>query len=107
MNPLIAKISSELSELSDEKTRLGSRRFFKEEIQLHGVKSAELVSVGRKWFKTIKLMTKSTSRWMRRAAAVSFIVPARKGIFLADMLEILILCSPVRTIWCRKGMDGC
>jgi 3-methyladenine DNA glycosylase AlkD len=178
MNPLIEKISSELSELSVEKTRLSSQRFFKEELQLHGVKSPELVSVGKKWFKTVKQlpkaelltlceelwqtgsfeeqliacnwsaaisnqlkprdfillqswienyitnwatcdtfcnhtmgafitmypqyvhqlkrMTKSKNRWMKRAAAVSLIVPARQGLFLADILDIaeLLLTDP-------------
>ncbi|WP_422079372.1 DNA alkylation repair protein [Ulvibacterium sp.] len=31
---------------------------------------------------------KSENRWMRRAAAVSLIIPARKGKFLKDILEI-------------------
>jgi 3-methyladenine DNA glycosylase AlkD len=37
-----------------------------------------------------KLMdfAKSDNRWMRRASAVTLIIPARKGHFLKDILEI-------------------
>lgn len=170
MNPLVEQISAELEASSDEKTRLSSRRFFKEEIHLHGVKSTSVISISREYrklvkshskeeifalceelFKTgsfeesiiacnwaesmqkqfipsdfdlferwidsyitnwatcdtfcnhtmgafiemypaylhrLKQFTKSSNRWMRRAAAVSLIVPARKGMFLQDILEI-------------------
>jgi len=36
----------------------------------------------------LKDFAQSESRWMRRAAAVSLIIPARKGKFLTDILEI-------------------
>jgi 3-methyladenine DNA glycosylase AlkD len=36
----------------------------------------------------LKLFTQSANRWMRRAAAVSLIVPARQGKFLPDIFEI-------------------
>ena len=36
----------------------------------------------------LKRWTQSKNRWMKRAAAVSLIVPARKGLFLKDILEI-------------------
>jgi 3-methyladenine DNA glycosylase AlkD len=36
----------------------------------------------------LKEFTASNNRWMRRASAVSLIVPARKGIFLNDIFEI-------------------
>ncbi|MFH1001182.1 MAG: DNA alkylation repair protein [Bacteroidota bacterium] len=36
----------------------------------------------------LKKLAKSENLWMRRAAAVSLIVPARKGLFLTDILEI-------------------
>lgn len=38
----------------------------------------------------LKEFTKSENRWMKRAAAVSLIVPARKGLFLNDMFEIAL-----------------
>jgi 3-methyladenine DNA glycosylase AlkD len=36
----------------------------------------------------VKTWTKSESRWLKRASAVSFIVPAKKGLFLQDAFEI-------------------
>jgi len=36
----------------------------------------------------LKTWTKSDNRWLRRGAAVSLILPARKGKFLRDVLEI-------------------
>ncbi|MBU0579032.1 DNA alkylation repair protein [Patescibacteria group bacterium] len=36
----------------------------------------------------LKIWTKSHNKWVRRAAAVSLIVPAKKGLFLSDILEI-------------------
>ena len=36
----------------------------------------------------LKNWTKSKNRWLRRAAAVSLIIPAKQGRFLADILEI-------------------
>ncbi|MFH0905741.1 MAG: DNA alkylation repair protein [archaeon] len=38
--------------------------------------------------KEIKSWGKSNNRWMKRASAVSFIIPARKGEYLKDALEI-------------------
>jgi 3-methyladenine DNA glycosylase AlkD len=36
----------------------------------------------------LKAWAKSKNRWVRRAAAVSLIIPARKGLFLAEVFEI-------------------
>lgn len=36
----------------------------------------------------LKDLARSENRWMRRASAVSLIIPARKGKFLSDILEI-------------------
>jgi 3-methyladenine DNA glycosylase AlkD len=36
----------------------------------------------------LKVWAKSPNRWVRRGAAVSLIIPARKGMFLKDILEI-------------------
>jgi len=43
----------------------------------------------------IKLWTKSSNRWLKRAAAVSLILPARKGHFLTEVIEICstLLCD--------------
>jgi 3-methyladenine DNA glycosylase AlkD len=43
------------------------------------------------YLNTLKKWIKSENRWMRRAAAVTLIVPARKGKFLNDILEIATL----------------
>jgi len=44
----------------------------------------------------LKIFTQSENRWVRRAAAVSLIIPARRGKFLPDILEIadLLLTDP-------------
>ncbi len=36
----------------------------------------------------VKSWAKSSNRWLKRASAVSFIVPAKRGMFLSDALEI-------------------
>jgi len=36
----------------------------------------------------LKTFTKSENRWVRRAAAVTLIIPAKKGLFLNDIFEI-------------------
>jgi 3-methyladenine DNA glycosylase AlkD len=36
----------------------------------------------------VKSWTKNENRWLKRASAVSFIVPAKKGLFLKDAFEI-------------------
>ncbi len=40
------------------------------------------------FIENLKLWTASENRWKKRAAAVTLIIPARKGMFLADILEI-------------------
>ncbi|RDY61049.1 DNA alkylation repair protein [Flagellimonas nanhaiensis] len=45
----------------------------------------------------------SKNRWMRRAAAVSFIVPARKGKFLKEILEIADLLLTDQDDLVQKG----
>jgi len=40
------------------------------------------------YISVLKRWTKSENRWMRRAAAVSLIVPAKRGLFLDDVFEI-------------------
>jgi 3-methyladenine DNA glycosylase AlkD len=40
------------------------------------------------WIGNLKGWTKSENRWMKRAAAVSLIIPARKGLFLNDIFTI-------------------
>jgi 3-methyladenine DNA glycosylase AlkD len=41
-----------------------------------------------KYLSDLKKWAKSKNRWMRRASAVSLIIPARRGEFLKDIFEI-------------------
>lgn len=52
--------------------------------------------------KTIE-WTKSKNRWVRRAAAVSLIVPAKKGKFLNEILEIATLMLKDKDDMVQKG----
>ena len=170
MNPIIENLRSELISNADEKVKKSGERFFREAVQLYGIKSAVVIKIGKEHYSRIKhnskteifslcevlwksgimeesfiacnwsyylhknyelsdfesfdrwvnnyvsnwascdtlcnhsvgtlvemyppLMSKlkgwarSPNRWVKRASAVSLIVPARKGIFLEDILEI-------------------
>ena len=46
---------------------------------------------------------KSDNRWMKRAAAVSFIIPARKGLFLDDIFSIAGILLSDRDDMVQKG----
>ncbi|NLD27158.1 MAG: DNA alkylation repair protein, partial [Acholeplasmataceae bacterium] len=41
------------------------------------------------YIKELKVWTQSPNRWLRRAAAVSLIIPAREGLFREDIFEIV------------------
>jgi 3-methyladenine DNA glycosylase AlkD len=170
MENIINKIREALIANADEKTRESSKRFFKEEINVYGVKSATVQKISKDFFAEIKDKPKaeifalseklwhsgyleesffacdwshklnkqfepddfdlferwiklyvnnwascdtlcnhtvgdfvmmypefisklkefahSENRWVKRAAAVSLIIPARKGLFLNDIFEI-------------------
>jgi len=51
----------------------------------------------------LKRWTKSENRWMRRAAAVSLIVPAKHGKFLSEALEIAGLLLEDKDDMVQKG----
>ena len=51
----------------------------------------------------LKGFTSSKNRWMRRAAAVSLIVPARKGRFLKDVFDIADLLIDDKDDLVQKG----
>lgn len=170
MHQIIVRIKEELAEKGDAKILESEQRFFKEPIKTYGVRSAEVVVVGKKYFREIeksdkkgiwtlceelfrsgyndeariacdwsynlrasyrpadfkiferwigryidnwakcdtfcnhtvgaflemypdyagklKAWTQSRNRWFRRAAAVSFIIPAKRGKFLPEILAI-------------------
>ncbi len=179
MYPTIKKIKEELKANADEKTKESGKRFFKEKIELYGVKTGTVVKIANKYWKEsagklgkeevfalceelfksdyceeafvvstwvpklakqfepadlgifrswidryinnwakcdgfcnhsigdfmdmypervadLKVWAKSKNRWMRRAAAVSLIVPAKRGRFLKDAFEIadILLLDP-------------
>lgn len=167
---ILAQIRKELNENADEKTKTSGQRFFKEQVQFYGVKTALVSQIAKKYFKLLpnkeksqvfplceklwqssmmeesfiacnwsyqlnkdytpqdfavfehwvdqylsnwascdtlcnhtigtliemypdkiaelKTWTKSPNRWVKRASAVSLVVPARKGLFLAEIFEI-------------------
>lgn len=170
MNNILESLRQELRNVSDEKTMATSRNFFKEKIQVYGVKTPTVQKISKEYLKAIQTLPKSEifalcdglwqsgimeesfvachwsyaiskrfepadfrvletwikeyvsnwascdtlcnhtvgefvemypeftaklkefagspNRWVRRAAAVTFIVPARKGKFLEDIFEI-------------------
>lgn len=51
----------------------------------------------------LKSWTTSPNRWMRRGAAVSLVVPAKKGLYLTDILEIAILLMEDEDDLVQKG----
>ena len=51
----------------------------------------------------VKGWTSSKNRWLRRAAAVSFIIPAKKGMFLPEALEIADALMPDGDDLVQKG----
>ncbi|NMB56854.1 DNA alkylation repair protein [Candidatus Beckwithbacteria bacterium] len=170
MTEIIVKLRQELTQNSDPQAKVSGQRFFKEKVNIYGVKTALVGQIGKKYWKEIqdknkneifamceelwksgymeesfiacnwsyflskqyeekdfavfekwlknyvsnwascdtlcnhtvgsfvkmypqylqnlKTWTKSSNRWMKRAAAVSLIIPARNGQFLQDIFEI-------------------
>lgn len=170
MENIINKIREALITSADEKTRVGSQRYFREKITVYGVKAPTVKKISRELFPEIKILSKgeifaiceqlwqsgyleeslvacdwsyrlktksepadfatfenwiknyvsnwascdtlcnrtigefvmvypdfisklkefahADNRWLKRAAAVSLIIPAKKGLFLNDILEI-------------------
>jgi 3-methyladenine DNA glycosylase AlkD len=170
MDPVILQIRQDLRDSADPGTQKSFQRFFREEVQYYGVKTAAVGKIAKKYWKQInkrdkseifqlceelysshiteeafivsnwvphlkdrfepedfpvfyrwintyisnwamcdgfcnhsmgdfiekypeyvdelKLWTKSGNRWVRRAAAVSLIIPAKHGKFLNDVIEI-------------------
>ncbi|WP_406670668.1 DNA alkylation repair protein [Methanolobus sp. ZRKC4] len=185
MNPIISQIRKDLEQNADEKTKISSARFFKEETKSYGVKTAIVTKMSKQYFKSIsseskedifalceellssdyneeafialkwadylnphyepkdfavferwigeyinnwakcdtlcnhavgtfidmypeyieslKTWTASDNRWYRRAAAVTLILPARRGDYLDDVLEIADLLLTDEDDLVRKG----
>jgi 3-methyladenine DNA glycosylase AlkD len=185
MNRIIESIRKELITHADEKTRLSGERFFKEDVKLYGLKSADVSRISKehykdiedksklqifvlcdelwksgymeesfvacnwaynmrkqyetadfevfeKWVKTyidnwascdtlcnhtigtfiemypeylsgLKKWAESPNRWVKRASAVSLIVPARKGKFLNDIFAIADILLSDKDDMVQKG----
>lgn len=170
MNDLLISLRKELSSNTDEVTKKSSERFFKEEVNVYGIKTAVVGKIAKDYFNRIKDLkkeeifeiceelwksgmleesflacdwtykinkqyeekdfeyferivktyianwascdtfcnhtvgsfvemfpsyinkikgwSKSSNRWVKRASAVTFIIPARHGEFLKDIFEI-------------------
>ncbi|MCU0461325.1 MAG: DNA alkylation repair protein [Bacteroidales bacterium] len=170
METIIEKIRKELKKNADEKTRIQGEKFFRENVRIYGLKSAQTEQISKEFYKNLpdktkskifslceelwksnymeesmiaciwsynvrkqyetadfkvfeewvnkyitnwaacdtlcnhsvgtliemypsflsglKKWAKSDNRWVKRASAVSLIVPARKGLFLVDIFEI-------------------
>jgi 3-methyladenine DNA glycosylase AlkD len=52
---------------------------------------AEFIMLYPGYLAELKRFTQSPNRWMRRAAAVTLIIPAARGLFLSDIFEIATL----------------
>jgi 3-methyladenine DNA glycosylase AlkD len=55
------------------------------------------------YIEELKRWTRSGNRWMRRAAAVSLIVPAKRGKYLDDVIEIADLLLTDKEDMVQKG----
>lgn len=55
------------------------------------------------YISNLKTWTASENRWMRRAAAVTLVLPARKGVFLEDIFEISDLLLQDKDDLVQKG----
>lgn len=184
-NKIIHQIRQTLIENSDEKTRVGSQRYFKETVTVHGVKAATVQKISKDFFSEVKDKPKSEifrlcevlwqsgyleesfiacdwsdrlqkqfepadfevferwikkyvnnwascdtlcnhtvgnfvmmypefieklkefarseNRWVKKASAVSLIIPARKGLFLADIFEIAGILLTDKDDMVQKG----
>jgi len=185
MDDIILRLRDELRANSDEQTRVGGMRFFKETVLLYGVKTAAVTAMARKYFnelrhiskpevfslceqlwasgyleesfiachwsyecharfepadfavlegwvthyvtnwascdtlcnhtvgafvqmypaciESLKRWARSDNRWVRRAAAVSLIIPVRNGAFLDEALAIADILLTDQDDMVQKG----
>jgi 3-methyladenine DNA glycosylase AlkD len=185
MKSLIEELRKELVSKSDEKTRISGEKFFREDVMLYGIKSAEVGRISKEHFKQVQDKSKqnifslclelwqsgmmeesfiacdwsynvrknfevsdfeifegwindyvtnwascdtfcnhtvgalvemypelldglkkwaiSENRWLKRASAVSLIIPAKKGMFLKDVFDIADILHSDSDDMVRKG----
>ena len=63
----------------------------------------EFIEMYPQFLSKLKEWATSENRWMRRAAAVTLIIPARKGLFLNDIFEIAVLLLADKDDLVQKG----
>ncbi len=63
----------------------------------------EFIEMYPEYISELKRFAKSKNLWLRRAAAVSFIVPARKGKFIEDIFEIAEILLTDKEDMVQKG----
>ncbi|MBN2251326.1 MAG: DNA alkylation repair protein [Candidatus Altiarchaeota archaeon] len=63
----------------------------------------EFIEQYPEYVKRLKKWARSKNKWMRRAAAVTLILPARKGLFLKDVFEIADILLKDEEDLVRKG----
>jgi 3-methyladenine DNA glycosylase AlkD len=94
MDSVIAAIEKELTEKSDEKTKESAKHFFKEEIQVYGVKTKVVGDIAKKYWKEVKDREKEEifslceelyqSGYCEEAFVVSSWVPRMKDRFVPE-----------------------
>jgi 3-methyladenine DNA glycosylase AlkD len=63
----------------------------------------EFIEMYPEYLSRLKKIAKSENKWMRRASAVSLIIPARKGMFLNDILDIADILLSDKEDLVQKG----
>jgi 3-methyladenine DNA glycosylase AlkD len=63
----------------------------------------EFVEMYPEYITELKRFARSDNRWVRRASAVTLIIPARKGRFLNDILELAGILLPDKDDLVQKG----
>ena len=59
MDPVIEELRKEFAALGDEEIRRSGRRFFKESVNLYGIKTAVVTKIAKEYFKKLKGLTKA------------------------------------------------
>ena len=98
MLKILTNIRKELKKNSDKKTKESSKRFFKEEVLLYGVKSAIVSKIAKKYFQEIKELNKKElfliceellkSNYCEEAYIVSNWLPKRLELFEKKDIKI-------------------
>jgi len=98
VSEIVINIRKDLKKSSDKKTKESSKRFFKEEVLVYGVKSAIVSEISKKYFKDIKELNKKElfliceellkSNYCEEAYIVSNWLPKRLELFEKKDIKI-------------------